>query len=431
MSSTRQSNAIEWADRLMQPLLRFQHVLQPGHSWAARVRPLALIGAIGMPGYYLMWRYFFPQEYESLLLRLFSAIVFLPALWAASFTPKWLGLYVAAGLTYELPFFFTFMFLMNHASPMWSEALLVALVVLFHFETTAAVIAYVCGTALACVAFSMIGDARFLLSRAVLQQLPVHWFAIAVLTAVKLGRNVLADEKLAGVADGLATVAHELRTPLASVHANVRGLKRYFERDTPGDERESARMRDALGRIQFEVRHMNHMVDLFLLSATAVKQNLEPTEAMSMAGVVDALMARYPFCGTAQQATVAVEIRSDFVFLGQRELCVVMLLNLLRNSLMAIRRAGKGRIRIIVDGAREMPRLLFIDTGCGIAPSRMPMIFRRFYSYPAHNGSGIGLALCKDIMLAWDAKISCVSREGAYAIFVLEFPRTSLAPVPI
>lgn len=73
-----------------------------------------------------------------------------------------------------------------------------------------------------------------------------------------------------------------------------------------------------------------------------------------------------------------------------------------------------------------MPRLLFIDTGCGIAGSRLPLIFDRFYSYPAHNGSGIGLALCRQILQAWQARISCISRDSAYAIFVLEFAQ----PVP-
>jgi two-component system CAI-1 autoinducer sensor kinase/phosphatase CqsS len=52
----------------------------------------------------------------------------------------------------------------------------------------------------------------------------------------------------------------------------------------------------------------------------------------------------------------------------------------------------------------------------------MALIFRRFYSHPPHNGAGIGLALCREIMDAWRADIRCVSRENAYAIFILEFP---------
>jgi two-component system CAI-1 autoinducer sensor kinase/phosphatase CqsS len=66
----------------------------------------------------------------------------------------------------------------------------------------------------------------------VLQQLPIHWFTIAVLSAAKISRQVLAQEKLAGMGAGLATVAHELRTPLTSVDANVRGLLRRGRHQT-------------------------------------------------------------------------------------------------------------------------------------------------------------------------------------------------------
>jgi two-component system CAI-1 autoinducer sensor kinase/phosphatase CqsS len=179
---------------------------------------------------------------------------------------------------------------------------------------------------------------------------------------------------------------------------------------------------DALARIQFEVRHMNHMIDLFLLSATAVRQNLHPVETVSMETVVEAVLKRYPFSSTKQQKQVRLEVRHNFQFAGQTELAVVVLLNLLRNALRAVQRAGKGRVRIIIDGGHQPPRLLFIDTGCGIPNSQLAMIFRRFYSHPPHNGAGIGLALCQEIMDAWRAKIRCVSRESAYAIFILEFP---------
>jgi two-component system CAI-1 autoinducer sensor kinase/phosphatase CqsS len=104
---------------------------------------------------------------------------------------------------------------------------------------------------------------------------------------------------------------------------------------------------------------------------------------------------------------------------------VVILLNLLRNAFKAIHRAGKGRVRLVVDGTHAAPRLLFIDTACGVSQHHLPKIFRRFYSFPAHQGSGIGLALCREIMQAWGASIRCVSREHAYAIFILEFPTAS------
>ncbi|MGK5081384.1 sensor histidine kinase [Janthinobacterium sp. HLX7-2] len=414
-----------WRRRLLHALL---HERAPHEHLANRVALLAAVGTVAMPLYYLLWQFFFPQAYENLILRLTGVGICVAGLFARRFTARWLSRYLLFALSYILPFFFTFMFVMNHASSIWGESLLIGLVVLFHFETGLACRAYLIGTSAACLAVIVQGEGNFLLQPEVLQQLPVHWFTIAALSVVKVGSKVLEQERLAGLASGLGSVAHELRTPLTSVEANVRGLRRLLPQlpNEAGKADEVPPVQEALSRIQFEVRHMQHMIDLFLMSASAVNRNLEPRQALSMQDMVNAVLKRYPFTGSKQRSSVTLDVRADFQFAGQDELCVVILLNLLRNALKATQRAGKGRVRIIIDGERPVPRLLFIDTGCGIAQNRLPLIFERFYSYPVHNGSGIGLALCRQIADAWQARIRCVSREHAYAIFILEFP----LPVP-
>ena len=389
---------------------------------------LAWVGCLGMPAYYLIWTYLFPQAYESLALRLGGLALCLPAPWAGQlFKGRLRDVYLFAGVTYVLPFQFTFLFLMNHASSVWSQSLLVALIVLFHFSTRWALASCATGVAAACALFVVVGDAAFLASGQVLQNLPIYAFTIVVVAVARVGRRVLANEKLAGMAQGLATVSHELRTPLVSVDANVRGIHRRLKASPNPSPADWHEMSEAMTRIQHEVRHMNHMVDLFLLSASAVSEQLEADEHVSMQEVVESVIRRYPFTAQVQRDAVRIDVRGDFTFAGKHELTVVILLNLLRNALNALHRAGKGRIRIIIDGKRATPRLLFIDTGCGIPAPQLPLIFKRFYSYPPKSGSGIGLALCKEIIDAWKARIRCVSREWAYTIFVLEFPPLQLA----
>ena len=411
--------------RLQQLLLRSLQRYERKFDHATwRYIVLAWIGCLGMPAYYLIWTFWFPQAYESLPLRFIGAALCLPAPWAARlFQPRAQKLYLFAAVTYVLPFQFTFLYLMNYGSSVWSESLLIAVIVLFHFSTLWALASFATGVALACALFALMGDPAFMASRAVLEQLPIYAFTIVIVSAAKVGRRVLANEKLAGMAQALATVSHELRTPLVSVDANVRGIHRRLARGAQPSAADWHEMGEAMSRIQYEVRHMNHMVDLFLLSAAAVSQQLEADEQVSMQEAVDAVIKRYPFAAQSQRDAVKVEVRTDFAFAGKHELSVVILLNLLRNALKALHRAGKGRIRIVVDGQRATPRLLFIDTGCGIAAPHLPLIFKRFYSYPPNSGSGIGLALCKEIIDAWKANIRCVSRECAYTIFVLEFPQ--------
>jgi two-component system CAI-1 autoinducer sensor kinase/phosphatase CqsS len=399
-----------------------RHQRQHDHV-AGRFLLLAWIGCAGMPLYYLIWKVLFPQEYESVGLRAFGFALCLPAiLLRKRLKGICLSAYQFLAITYMLPFFFTFMLLMNHGSAVWTQSLLVALIVLFHFNAVWAMASFACGTIVAGAAFCVAGDAAFLTSQQVLEQVPIYGFTILVVSLTKVSRRMLANEKLAGMAQGLASVSHELRTPLISVAANVRGIERCVASAEPASGADQA-ISEAMARIQFEVRHMNHMIDLFLLSSAAMNQRLEATEHISMRDVVDSVIGRYPFAGEAQRDSVSIKMRGDFMFAGKFELGVVIVLNLMRNALKAVQRAGKGRIRIIIDGRRATPRLIVIDTGCGISSLQLPLIFQRFFSYPPSSGSGIGLALCKDIVDAWHARIRCVSRELAYTIFVLEFPR--------
>lgn len=383
-----------------------------------RLVALSWLGIICFPLYYVIFAWLVPQPYESLPLRLAGLALALGGLLARRLPPSLRERYTQLLVTYELPFFCTFMFLMNRANATWSQVMLVMLVALFHFDFRLALRIGAVGIAAAVLLAAALGAGGVLLAAPVLQLLPVQLFLVGWMWVFSQSRKALEEEKLEGLGEGLGAVAHEMRTPLASLDANVRGLSRMQQRAG----REDPVMRQALGRMQYEVRHMNHMIDLFLLSAQAVRQKLDPHETVSMLDTVESALRRYPFSGEAQRQLVALQVRSDFRFGGQNELAIMLLLNLLRNAMQAVQRAGKGRVRIVIDGARPVPRVLVIDTGCGIAPHHLPMIFQRFFAYPEHNGAGIGLALCRQVMQAWNARLHCVSREHAYAIFVLEFP---------
>ncbi len=383
-----------------------------------RLAALSWLGIICFPLYYLIFGWLLPQPYESPAARTAGVALALGGLLARRLPPRYRELYTWLLVTYELPFFCTFMFLMNRANATWSQVMLVMLVALFQFDFRRALRACATGIGAAVLLAVALGASDALLAVPVLQLLPVQLFLVGWMWVFSQSRKALEEEKLEGLGEGLGAVAHEMRTPLASLDANVRGLSRMQQRAA----QDNPAMRQALARMQYEVRHMNHMIDLFLLSAQAVRQKLDPHETVSMLDTVESALRRYPFTGDAQRQLVALQVRSDFRFGGQNELAIMLLLNLLRNAMQAVQRAGKGRVRIVIDGARPVPRVLVIDTGCGIAPHHLPMIFQRFFTYPEHNGAGIGLALCRQVMQAWKAKLHCVSREHAYAIFVLEFP---------
>ena len=405
-------------DKLITKLLRRRSIEDLA---TLRLLLLSWMGLACFPLFHLLFVHVFPQPYENLALRTIGVLLCLGGLLARQWPLRHRERYTFVMLAYGLPFFISYMFLMNGANETWTQALLATLIGLFQFPFRVALRAYVIGTLAAVLLALAQGHGAAVLSQPVLQLLPIHWLMIGVMAIARVSRRTLEHEKLNGLGEGLGSVAHELRTPLVSIEANLRGLTRLQE-CTPqncGDICQAA-----LVRAQHEVRHMNRMIDLFLLSASALRKPSAPDAVLSMRATVDDALRRYPFSSPAQRELVVTQVRHDFRFSGQHEMAVVVVLNLLRNALQAIQRAGKGRVRIVVDGRRAMPRLLVIDTACGIPSRQLPLIFKRFVAFPAHNGPGIGLALCRQILTAWQARLRCVSREHAYAIFVLEFPRS-------
>jgi two-component system, CAI-1 autoinducer sensor kinase/phosphatase CqsS len=400
---------------------------QPHEIVVKRIAQLSWIALVGMPLYYVVWHDWFPQPYENLWLRLGGVAACLPGICAARLArQRWFPAYQVMALTYVLPFFFTYMYLMNGANTVWSESLLIAVILLFHFDFALALLSYVIGTSLAYILYYVLHYAQHadgtLVQLLMQGQWPIYLFAIIAVSLAKVGRGMLEMERLAGMAAAMGTVSHELRTPLLSIGANSRGMKRLLTQATGLQEQDRVAMEKALARVEIEVRHMNNAIDLLLLSSTASQRKTQDRQVLSMETMVKSMLERYPFANQGQADLVAVTVRADFQFLGQTDLCSMILLNLLRNALSALQRAGKGRIRILIDGTRARPRLLFIDTGCGIDPAHQPHIFRRFYTYPQHSGSGIGLSFCKEVLDAWDVTIRCISRVQRYTIFVLEFP---------
>jgi two-component system CAI-1 autoinducer sensor kinase/phosphatase CqsS len=407
-------------DKLIRKLLRRG---SPEDLATLRLLLLSWMGLVCFPLFSFLFVEVFPQPYENLALRAIGVALCLGGLLLRRRPLPQRERYTFLMLAYGLPFFISYMFLMNHANETWTHALLAALIGLFQFPFGMALRAYLLGTAAAVLLALAQGQQAAVLSQPVLQLLPIHWLLIGVMAIARVSRRTQEQEKLNGLGEGLGTVAHELRTPLASINANLRGLLRLQQ---PCDAL-CPDSRQALSRAQHEVRHMNRMIDLFLMSATALRKPAAADTQLSMCDTVDDALRRYPFSGAAQRKLVVTQVQSDFRFSGQREMAAVVMLNLLRNALQAVQRAGKGRVRIVVDGARPLPRLLVIDTACGIPSRHLPLIFKRFYAYPAHNGPGIGLALCRQILSAWQASLRCVSREHAYAIFILEFPRSGEA----
>jgi signal transduction histidine kinase len=222
-----------------------------------------------------------------------------------------------------------------------------------------------------------------------------------------------------------ADVAHELRTPLTVIAGYIEAMRDGVLAPTP----------ERLSVIYGEMEHLQHLVgDLRTLSqadAGELKLNLQPVPTRDLLQQTSAAFAHQ-----AEQKGVRLElsVADDVPALLADEIRMAQVLdNLLTNALRYTPSGG----RIVLGAAEHGGRVVLTvrDTGLGIAPEALPLIFDRFYraapSRAASAGeSGLGLAIAKALVEAHGGALTVASAVGAGSTFRIELPAQSAARAP-
>ena len=232
-----------------------------------------------------------------------------------------------------------------------------------------------------------------------------------------------------------ASLAHELRTPLANIRLRSQAMAGYWStlvesyrhvhghhRDAPIRPGKLKLLEKSLDAIQQEVERTNLTVDMLLASANMMQRTPYEPEQYSIRDCIAQALERYPFA-EENADLVTLEPGPDFAFSGSDILFSFTLYNLLRNAFHAIEEVGKGKIEICTIRGQHSNHVHVKDTGSGIAPDILPKIFDDFFSTRRPGiGTGIGLSFCRDAMQKMGGSIQCESEKGVYTCFVLNFP---------
>jgi signal transduction histidine kinase len=111
-----------------------------------------------------------------------------------------------------------------------------------------------------------------------------------------------------------------------------------------------------------------------------------------------------------------------------------VLLNLLINARQAMPHGGRVILRLGTDETGEMVELVVRDTGGGIPPEILPRIFEPFFTTKSPDaggkgGTGLGLAMCREIIEAHQGRIRVESTPGKGTAFTLRLPVAKTATV--
>lgn len=233
--------------------------------------------------------------------------------------------------------------------------------------------------------------------------------------------------------DFLATMSHEVRTPLNSILGFAQLLGRRDDL--------AADARHQVGMIQRSGESLLVLVDdlLDFSKVEAGKLDLDPRPS-SLRRVAEEAVAIVAPAAEAKGLTVALDALGpdDGLHLFDDQRLRQVLLNFLNNA-VKFTPAGRIDVRLILQPAGEgldAVRLAVTDTGVGIASEALPRLFQRFTQADSsisrsYGGTGLGLSISKSLAELMGGRVGADSDEGRGSTFWIEvtLPRAVAADI--
>lgn len=230
--------------------------------------------------------------------------------------------------------------------------------------------------------------------------------------------------------DFVAMVAHELKSPLASVEQMIYALRVGCEHEATSScnalhSRMTARTKDLL-------RLIDNLLNLSKLESGTVIFNLEPIRGDEI--IRDVIEIALP---QAEGKQIKIEYKpcdKEWFFNVDYDHMRTAIMNVVSNSVKYTPDGGEVILSTSISGG--FVTLAVKDSGIGISKEDVPNIFDRFFRVKGKEtrhitGSGLGLALVKEVVEAHQGYIDIESSPGIGTTFTLSFPLAEKNGTPV
>ena len=232
----------------------------------------------------------------------------------------------------------------------------------------------------------------------------------------KLEDNLKRISTLAALGEMAATVAHEIRNPIAGISGFASLLIRDLD---PGDEN-----RISAEKIKSGVASLEAIVENLLDYTRSVSpdiQNAEPSQ------LVEEAVRDFREEEIKDSHSISVEYGSKSLKARlDPHLFKQIVLNLVKNAVQA--QPDGGQIRLTLDNSPTSSLILKVeDTGPGIRDDIFDKLFTPFFTTKT-NGTGLGLATVKKLVELHAGKVTAANIPGGGAAFTVEIPHIEGGP---
>ena len=216
----------------------------------------------------------------------------------------------------------------------------------------------------------------------------------------------------------LATMSHEIRTPLNGVLGMAQAMAAG---QLPADQRERLNVIRRSGESLLAI--LNDILDLSKVEAGKLELEHVVFDVGNLAR--GALSAFAPLAtDKGLQLELKLEEEAKGEYLGDSTRVRQILQNLISN---AVKFTEKGSVTVRIVARAKGLEFSVSDTGLGIAPDRLPMLFQKFEQADAsttrrYGGTGLGLAICRELAAAFGGSIEAESKVGIGTTFTVYLP---------
>ena len=231
--------------------------------------------------------------------------------------------------------------------------------------------------------------------------------------AKALENKVRVADRLAAVGEMSASIAHEIRNPLAAISGSVEVLKNELELTG-----ENSRLMELIIK---ESHRLSKILSDFLAYARIGRKTYAKVELCHIISDVLEMITHYD----SYRDNISIEMYSDEAIVyvvGDEDLIKQLLVNLTVNACEAFDgKGGKISVRVETHPGSEKACLVVRDNGPGISADKQEKIFQPFYS-TKKQGTGLGLSIVHRICSLQKINLSVDSHDDRGTTFIIEFP---------
>jgi signal transduction histidine kinase len=232
----------------------------------------------------------------------------------------------------------------------------------------------------------------------------------------QLREQLLRAQRLSSVGTLASSVAHEFNNILTTIinyaklgqrsEADDKTRALAFDKILKGSQRAANVIHSMLGfaRNQSTAREMTDLVDLAEEVLVLVDKDLRKHQ----------IRVETSFHNRPKAPVIRGQIEQ-------------ILLNLVINARQAMCNGGRLTVEVLENPKSQMAEIRVKDTGIGIPPEQLRLIFEPFYTTKApdedgHGGSGLGLSVCRQIIEQHNGRIRVESMPGKGSVFTVKLP---------